>query len=94
MTHSVSSPVGSQCLLGFSPQPHLALAEPRAIAEDENGLGTISFSLSANTDGNTEKKETLWEYSQHLQEPTGIFHGVPGVTPAKIFAEMSYREIP
>ena len=64
------------------------------IAEDETGLGTISFSLSANTDGNTEEKETLWEYSLHLQEPTGIFHGVPGVTPAKIFAEMSYREIP
>ena len=94
MTHSVPSPVSSQCLLGYSPQPHLALAEPRAIAEDETGLGTISFSLSANTDGDTEERETLWEYSQHLQEPTGIFHGVPGVTPAKIFAEMSYREIP
>ena len=84
----------SQDRVSYSPLPHLASAEPRVIAEEETGLGTISFSLSANTDGNTEKKETLWEYSQHLQEPTGIFHGVPGVTPAKIFAEMSYREIP
>ena len=55
---------------------------------------TICFSCSANTDVNPEEKETLWEYAQHLQEPTGIFHGVPGVTPAKIIAEMSYQEIP
>ena len=84
----------SQDRVRYSPLPHLASAEPPVTAEEETGLGTISFSLSANTDGDTEERETLWEYSQHLQEPTGIFHGVPGVTPAKIFADMSYREIP
>ena len=82
------SPVSTQYLLGYSPQPHLALAEPRAIAEDETGLSTISFSFSANTDRDYEKKETLWEYAHHHQEHTGIFNGVPGVTPAKIIDKM------
>ena len=40
--------------------------------------------LLRNTDGDSEEKETPWEYAQHLQEPTRIFHGVPRVTPAKI----------
>ena len=60
----------------------------RVIVEDETGLSTISFSFSANTDRDYEKKETLWEYAHHHQEHTGIFNGVPGVTPAKIIDKM------
>ena len=89
MTHSVY--VLAQSGQGYS--LGLASAEPRAIVGDEPD-DTISFSCSVNTDEDFKEKETLWEYSQHLQEPTGIFHGVPGVTPAKIIAEMSYCEIP
>ena len=57
-------------------------------AEGETGLGTISFSFSANTDRDYKEKGTLWEYAHHLQEHTGIFHGVPGLTPAKIIDKM------
>ena len=89
MTHSVY--VLAQSGQGYS--LGLASAEPRAIVGDEPD-DTISFSCSVNTDEDFKEKETLWEYSQHLQEPTKIFHGVPGVTPAKKIAEMSYREIP
>ena len=48
-----------------------------AIAGDEPVRDTTGFSFSANTDGDSGEKETLWEYAQHLQEPTGIFHGDP-----------------
>ena len=78
----------SQDRVSYSPLPHLASAEPRVIAEEETGLGTISFSFSANTDWDYEGKETLWEYAHHHQEHTRIFNGVPGVTPAKIIDKM------
>jgi len=71
----------------------LPLASPRVgrapgDAEGETGLGTISFSFSANTDRDYEEKESLWEYAHHHQEHTRIFNGVPGVTPAKIIDKM------
>ena len=78
----------SQDRVSYSPLPHLASAEPRVIAEEETGLGTISFSFSANTDRDYEEKESLWEYAHHHQEHTRIFNGVPGVTPAKIIDKM------
>ena len=51
----------SQDRVSYSPKPHLRSAEPRVIAEDETGLGTISFSFSANTDRDYEEKESLWD---------------------------------
>ena len=78
----------SQDGVSYPPLPHLASAEPRVIEAEETGLGTISFSFSANTDRDYEEKESLWEYAHHLQEHTGIFHGVPGVTPAKLIDKM------
>ena len=43
---------------GYFPRPHLATAEPRVFAKDETGLGTISFSFSANTDRDYKEKGT------------------------------------
>ena len=73
VTHSVY--VLAQSGQGYS--LGLASAEPRAIVGDEPVRDTTGFSFSANTDGDSGEKETLWEYAQHLQEPTGIFHWDP-----------------
>ena len=56
---------------------------------------TVPNSVNDTQDFMCIKFKALLPCKHHpIQEPTGIFHGVPGVTPAKIFAEMSYLEIP